>query len=212
MSALTESMEALVTALKRLPGVGPRTAERFAFFFLTQPASVCRELAQAILRVKETVGFCRTCFNLADEDLCVICRDPARDKAAVCVVEHPRGISALEKAGGFKGVYHVLLGALSPLDGIGPKDLKVEALKDRVKSGAIREVVLATDSDLEGEATALYLAKELKALAQAAHKDSKASFSSFRVTRLAAGISMASTVEFADRLTQLPAPEGRREL
>jgi len=199
MSALTESMEALVTALKRLPGVGPRTAERFAFFFLTQPASVCRELAQAILRVKETVGFCKICFNLADEDLCVICRDPARDKATVCVVEHPRGISALEKAGGFKGVYHVLLGALSPLDGIGLKDIKIAGLLERAGSGLYREIILATDSDTEGETTALFLSRQLKA--------SKA-----KLTRVAQGIPMGSHVEYADQATLARAFEGRREV
>ena len=205
MSALTQSMEALVGALKKLPGVGPRTAERFSFFLLTQPISVSRELAQAILKVKETIGFCKVCFNLADEDQCTICKDPARDKTAVCVVEHPRGILALEKAGSYKGVYHVLLGALSPLDGIGPKDLKIESFKERIRSGRIREVILATDSDLEGEATALYLAKELKPLSTSAETP-------LRVTRLASGIPMGSTVEFADQVTLARALEGRREL
>jgi len=209
VAALTASMEALVGALKKLPGVGPRTAERFAFFLLTQPSSISKELAQAILRVKETVGFCRTCYNLADEELCSICSDPARDKSQICVVEHPRGIIAFEKAGGYKGIYHVLLGALSPLDGIGPKDLKIQDLKSRIRSGGVSEVILATDSDLEGEATSLYLTKELKALAQTMAAGASPAI---RITRLASGIPMGSAVEYADQLTLTRAIEGRRQV
>ncbi|MBI3333410.1 MAG: recombination protein RecR [Candidatus Omnitrophica bacterium] len=201
MSGLTASMEALIAALKKLPGVGPRTAERFAFYLLTQPVAVAKELAQSILRVKETVGFCKICFNLADEETCSICRDPGRDRSVVCVVEHPRGIISFEKAGGYKGSYHVLLGALSPLDAIGPKDLRIQELKERIKSGSIQEVILATDSDLEGETTALYLTKELKALSP-----------QVRVSRLAAGLPMGSAIEFADQVTLSRALEGRRPL
>ena len=207
MAGLTGSMEALVDAFKKLPGVGPRTAERFAFFLLTQPSEISRQLAQSILRVKETVGFCSACFNLADEETCGICRDPGRDKSVVCVVEHPRGIIAFEKAGGYKGVYHVLLGALSPLDGIGPKDLKVQELKNRIRSGLVSEVILATDSDMEGETTALYLAKELKALSQTVQGELP-----LRVTRLASGIPMGSAVEYADQVTLIRAIEGRRQV
>ena len=198
MRGLTASMEALLKALHRLPGVGPRTAERFAFFLLTQPAAFAKELAEAILKVKETIGFCRVCFNLADEELCAICRDPARDKSLLCVVEHPRSIIAMEKSGGFKGVYHVLLGVLSPLDGVGPRELKIQELKSRLKAGGIREVILATDTDLEGEATALYLSRELKGLAA--------------VSRLAAGLPMGSSVEFSDQVTLGRALEGRRQV
>ncbi len=201
MSGLTASIEALLEALKKLPGVGPRTAERFTFYLLTQPAEVSRNLAQAIVKVKETVGFCKVCFNLADEELCMICQDPARDKSVVCVVEHPRSIVALEKVVGYRGVYHVLLGVLSPLDGIGPRDLKIQDLRGRVKTGQVKEVILATDSDLEGETTALYLTRELKAIPQP-----------LKITRLAAGIPMGSTVEYADQLTLTRALEGRREL
>ena len=194
-------MEALVEAFKKLPGVGPRTAERYAFFILSQPSAMGGALAQAILKVKETIGFCKVCYNLADEELCTICENPNRDQETLCVVEHPRGIIAFEKAGGYKGIYHVLLGALSPLDGIGPKDLKIEALRSRIRAGGIREVILATDSDLEGEATSLYLAKELKSLSQ-----------NLRITRLASGIPMGSTIEYADQVTLTRAIEGRREL
>ena len=206
MAGLTASMEALVGAFKKFPGVGPRTAERFVFFLLTQPSVVAKELAQAILKVKETIGFCKVCYNLADEDLCTICRDPARDKGILCVVEHPRGIIALEKAGGYKGVYHVLLGALSPLDGIGPKDLKIHELKSRLKAGGVRELILATDSDLEGEATALFLVRELKTLFQ------QGAIPPVPMTRLASGMPMGSAVEYADQLTLIRALEGRRAI
>ena len=203
MPGLTASMEALAEAFKKLPGVGPRTAERFSFYLLTQPSAVARELAQAVLKVKETVGFCKNCFNLADEELCTLCQDPSRDKSQLCVVEHPRAILAIEKAVSYKGLYHVLLGALSPLDGITPKDLKIQELKERIKTGRIREVILATDSDLEGEATALYLTKELKVLGQG---------SGLHLTRLASGVPMGSTIEFADQMTLTRALEGRRDV
>lgn len=202
MAGLTSSMGAMVEALKKLPGVGARTAERFTFFILTQPAAYAQELTQAILKVKQTIRFCRDCFNLSDEELCAICADSGRDHSVICVVEHPRGIMALEKMGQYKGVYHVLLGALSPLDGIGPRDIKIQELRDRIKAGSVREIILATDSDLEGESTALYLTKELKAL----------EVPSMRVTRLASGIPMGSAVEYADQVTLVRALEGRREL
>lgn len=208
MSTFTTSMEALIHAFKKLPGVGVRTAERFVFFLLSQPASVSKELAQAVLNAKETIGFCRTCFNLADEELCTICRDPARDRSIICVVEDHRSIRAFEKSGKYKGLYHVLLGALSPLDGIGPKDLKIEELRARLRSEPIQELILATDSDLEGETTALYLARELKA----PQPVSGSSRAPYQITRLASGIPMGSTVEFADQVTLSRALEGRRPL
>jgi recombination protein RecR len=198
-------MEALLNALKKLPGVGHRTAERFAFYLLTQPSSFARELAQAVLKVKETIGFCKVCYNLADEELCTICSNPARDKSVLCVVEHPKGILSMERAGGYKGVYHVLLGALSPLDGIGPRELKVDALKARLQAGGAQEVILATDSDLEGETTALYLSKELKELSQRLE-------SPFKVTRLGLGIPMGSAIEYADQVTLHRALESRRQV
>jgi len=203
MAGLTASMEALIQALRKLPGVGPRTAERYAFYLLSQPSTVAQELSEAILRVKQTIGFCRLCFNLADGDVCIFCRDPGRDSSMICVVEDHRSIRAMEKTGGYKGVYHVLLGAISPLDGIGPKDLRIHDLKARVKAGGVREIILATDSDLEGETTALYLTKELKALVQEPP---------LQVTRLAFGIPMGSSVEYADQVTLGRALEGRRPL
>lgn len=204
MAGLTASMEALINALRRLPGVGPRTAERYAFYLLSQPNSTAKELSDAILRVKQTIGFCSICFNLADGETCNLCRDPAREKSIVCVVEDHRSIRAMEKTGGYRGLYHVLLGALSPLDGIGPKDLRIQELKNRIKSGTVREIILATDSDLEGETTALYLSKELKALGAPAEP--------LKVSRLAFGLPMGSSIEFADQVTLTRALEGRRSL
>ena len=203
MAGLTGSMERLVQQLRKLPGVGPRTAERYVFFLLTQPISVVRELSEAIIRAKQTIGFCKGCFNLADGELCAICKDPARDKSLICVVEDHRAIQAMEKAGGYRGLYHVLLGALSPLDGLTPKDLKIQELKERVAQGGIREVILATDSDLEGESTALYLTKELRGPAKEG---------GLKVTRLAFGLPMGSSIEYADQLTLGRAMEGRRPL
>ncbi len=210
MAGLTASMEALIAALRKLPGVGPRTAERYVFYLLSHPSSVAKELAEAILRVKQTIGFCRSCFNLADGDICAICRDPARDRTTVCVVEDHRSIRAIERAGSYKGLYHVLLGALSPLDGVGPKELRIQELKARVKAGGIREVILATDSDLEGETTALHLTKELRGLAGAG--EGGASAAPVKVTRLAFGIPMGSSIEYADQVTLGRALEGRRPL
>ena len=203
MAGLTASMEALLQALKKLPGVGPRTAERYVFYLLSQPTSISKELSDAILRVKQTIGFCKICFNLADGEICALCQNPHRDKSILCVVEDHRSIRAMEKTGGYKGVYHVLLGALSPLDGIGPKDLRIQELKGRVKAGGVREIILATDSDLEGETTALYLTREIKGLVLDPP---------VRVTRLAFGIPMGSSIEYADQVTLNRALEGRRSL
>ncbi len=199
MSGLTQSMEALVAEFVRLPGVGRRSAERLAFYILQSPREQVQALAKALVHVKETIGFCQVCNNLADEAECAICRDLRRDPEILCVVEHPRDIVAIERAGGFRGRYHVLLGALSPLDGIGPKDLKVAALVERVKTGSLREVILATDSDTEGEATALYLIRQLKPF-------------KIKITRVAQGLPMGSNVEYADQATLTRALEGRREV
>ncbi len=202
MPGWTASMESLVESFRKLPGVGRRTAERYAFYLLSQPAAVSKELSESILRVKQTVGFCTTCFNLADGELCDICKDPKRDSSLVTVVEDPRSIRAFEKSAGYKGIYHVLLGSLSPLDGIGPKELRIPELKARLRAGTIREIILATDSDMEGESTALYLAKELR----------NVSPSDLKISRLAFGIPMGSSVEYADQVTLTRALEGRRTL
>lgn len=196
-------METLLAAFQKLPGVGPRTAERFVFYLLTQPVGVAKELSDAILKVKQTVGFCSVCFNLADGPLCHICLDPTRDKSIVCVVEDHRAIRAIERAKGYRGTYHVLLGALSPLEGVGPKDLKIQGLRTRIQDANVREIILATDSDLEGESTALYLAKILKTW-------SKELGRKIEVSRLAFGIPMGSSIEYADQVTLTRALEGRR--
>lgn len=199
MAGLSGTMEALVAELRKLPGVGPKTAERLAFYLLQSPKEQVHALARALIQVKETIRFCEVCNNLSDEARCAICRDSRRDPGLLCIVEHPRDVVAIERAGGFKGVYHVLLGALSPLDGIGPKDLKIAGLIERVRKGQFREIVIATDSDTEGETTALYLAQQLKSL-------------NVRLTRVAQGLPMGSHVEYADQATLARAFEGRREL
>ncbi|MBI4313723.1 MAG: recombination protein RecR [Candidatus Omnitrophica bacterium] len=199
MAGITVSMEALVSEFKRLPGIGTKTAERLAFFILQSSKEQVQALARAMIHVKETIGFCKICNNLADEKLCTICQDPRRDNGFLCVVEHPRDVAAIEKAGGFHGVYHVLLGSLSPLDGVGPKDIKIAGLLERVRTGRFHEVILATDSDTEGETTALYLAKHLKV-------------SHVKITRVAQGLPMGSHLEYADQATLARAFEGRREL
>lgn len=199
MAGLTGSMEALVAELRRLPGIGPRTAERLAFYLLQSSKEQVQGLARAMLHVKETIRFCERCNNLADAAHCAICRDPRREPELLCIVEHPRDIVAIEKAGGYRGLYHVLLGALSPLDGIGPKDLKIAGLLERVRAGRFREIIVATDSDTEGETTALYLAQQLKPL-------------KVKITRVAQGLPMGSHVEYADQATLARAFEGRREL
>jgi recombination protein RecR len=194
-----EPVARLIEALQRLPGIGPKTAQRLTFFLLKRPADEVRELAAALLAVKERIVYCRTCFNVTDEDPCRICRDPARDGRVICVVEEPNDLLAMERTGEFRGRYHVLLGALSPLDGIGPEDLKVRELLARIEGGGVTEVILATNPNVEGEATALYLAKLLRPLG-------------VRVTRIARGLPVGGDLEYADQVTLAKALEGRREI
>ncbi len=199
LSGLTGSMEALISQIVKLPGIGQRTAERLAFYILQRPKGEVQDLADALIDVKDTIGFCERCNNLSDDKLCIICNDSRRDQTLLCVVEHPKDVIAVEKAGGFHGLYHVLLGALSPLEGIGPNDLKVKALLERIKTGEFQEVILGTDSDTEGETTALYLMQQMKPL-------------EVKVTRLAQGLPMGSHMEYADQVTLTRAFEGRREV
>lgn len=199
MAGLAASMETLVAELVKLPGIGLKTAERLAFHLLQRPKEEVQALARALVHVKEAIRFCETCFNLSDEAQCAICRDPRRNPGLLCVVEHPRDVLALEHAGGYRGRYHVLLGALSPLDGIGPKDLRIAALIERVRGGAFQEIILATDADTEGETTALYVAQQLRA-------------TRVKVTRMAQGLPMGSHVAYADHATLSRAMEGRREV
>jgi recombination protein RecR len=189
----------LIEALQRLPGVGPKTAQRMTFFLLKRPADEVRELSESLVAVKERIVYCRTCFNVTDEDPCRICADPARDDRVLCVVEEPNDLLAMERTGEYRGRYHVLLGALSPLDGVGPDDLKVRELLVRLEQGDVAEVILATNPNVEGEATALYLAKLLRPLGP-------------RVTRIARGLPVGGDLEYADQVTLSKALEGRREI
>jgi recombination protein RecR len=194
-----DSMRNLVERIGRLPGIGPKTAQRLAFYILRSSRQEADELAKAILKVKESVRFCKICNNLSDGETCKICADPSRDKSVICVVEEPKDVVAIEKAGAYAGVYHVLLGSLSPLDGIGPGDLKIRELLERVKGDKPKEIIVATDFNTEGEATALYLVKELKA-------------SGVKITRVAYGMPVGSNLEYADQATIFKAFEGRRQL
>jgi recombination protein RecR len=194
-----EPVSRLIEALQRLPGIGPKTAQRLSFFLLKRPAEEVRELAESLMAVKDRIVSCQTCFNVTDEDPCRICRDPGRESGLLCVVEEPNDLMAMERTGEFKGRYHVLLGALSPLEGIGPEDLKIRELLARLDAGGHTEVILATNPNVEGEATALYLAKLLRPLG-------------VRVTRIARGLPVGGDLEYADQVTLSKALEGRREI
>jgi len=164
MSTYTESIEKLIDKLIKLPGIGRRSAERIIGYILNAPKEEVRSLAESIYRTKENVRLCRVCHNLSEQELCKICQDARRHKDVVCIVEKPSDVTAIEKAGNFTGVYHVLLGSISPLEGKGPSDLKIESLIARIKENSIKEVIIATDADTEGETTALYLTKLIKPL------------------------------------------------
>jgi len=199
MSDLAPPVAALIEELSKLPGVGVKTAQRLTFFILRSPADQARRLAEAIMRVKESIIYCSRCFNITENDPCLICSNPNRDQESICVVEEPLDVLALEKTGVYKGLYHVLHGALSPVEGIGPKDLRIEELLKRVQDGKVSEVILATNPNFEGEYTANYLQKELKPLP-------------VKVTGLARGLPIGGDLEYADEGTLSRALEGRREL
>lgn len=189
----------LIGELARLPGIGSKTAQRLAFFLLNAPPEVAESLAEAILEARATVARCSVCGNLTDIDPCAICSDQTRDRGLICLVQDPRDVAAVEKYRGFKGVYHVLHGALSPLAGIGPDQLNIKSLLARLEGGGVREVILATNPDVEGDATALYLARLIKPLG-------------VRVTRIARGLPVGAHLEYADEITLGKAIEGRREI
>lgn len=189
----------LIQELTRLPGIGPRTAQRLAFFLLEQPVEGVRALADAMVRARENTRHCSVCCNLTEEDPCAVCSDGRRDPSLLCVVERPADVLALERTGDFHGRYHVLHGAISPLDGVGPEDIQVAALVRRLRDGACRELILATNPSVEGEATAMYIAQLVRPLG-------------LKVTRLASGIPAGADLEYADQLTLTRALEGRREL
>lgn len=198
-SGYPECMRVLIEEFAKLPGIGTRTAERLAFYILSADKEDARRLSESILTVKNTIRYCKQCFNLSEQELCGVCSDSSRDRRVVCVVEEPKDILSIEKAGTYRGLYHVLLGSLSPLEGIGPQDLKMAELFYRLKEGGIQEVILATSSDTEGEATAFYLARLVKP-------------SQIRVSRLAQGVPLGTDLEFADKATLGRAIETRREL
>jgi recombination protein RecR len=192
-------VQSLVDELGRLPGIGPKSAQRIAFYLLKAAPEDARRLARAIVEAKERVSWCRRCFNFAEGDLCVYCRDDRRDPTLLCVVEEPRDIVAVERTQEYRGRYHVLLGAISPIEGIGPDQLKVKELLARVGDEGVQEVILATNPNIEGEATAMYLARLLKPLG-------------LRVTRIASGLPVGGDLEYADEVTLGRALEGRREV
>lgn len=189
----------LIDELGRLPGVGPKSAQRIAFHVLAADPADVRRLADALVEVKERVRFCATCGNVAQEEQCRICADPRRDPHALCVVEEPKDVVAIERTREFRGRYHVLGGSISPIEGVGPDDLRIRELMGRLADGTITEIILATDPNLEGEATATYLARLIKPMG-------------LRVTRLASGLPVGGDLEYADEVTLGRAFEGRRLL
>jgi len=197
MATYTESIEKLIEKLVKFPGVGRRSAERMITYILNAPRDEIQGLLDMLLKVKDNVRFCRICNNLSEQELCNICQDSRRRKDIVCIVEKPSDVSAIEKTGTFSGVYHVLLGSISPLEGRGPSDLKIDSLLKRIKEENIKEVIIATDADTEGETTALYLAKLIKPLG-------------ITLTRIGVGIPMGSNLEYADATTLSKSLESRR--
>jgi recombination protein RecR len=195
---LPDPLIRLIEELQRLPGIGPKGAQRLAFFILRTPREQTERLVDALREVKERVTYCSVCNNITDIDPCQYCSSEGRDQQVICVVEEPQNVSAVEKTREFKGVYHVLMGALSPLQGIGPDDLKIKGLLARVGGGA-SEIILATNPNVEGEATAIYLARLLKPLG-------------VKVTRIAMGVPVGSDLEYTDEVTMHKAIEGRREV
>ncbi len=199
MSDIAPPVAALIEEFSKLPGVGVKTAQRLTFFILRSPTDQARRLAEAIMRVKESIIYCSRCFNITETDPCPICSNPNRDQEMICVVEEPLDVLALEKTGAYKGLYHVLHGAISPIDGVGPKDLRIDELLQRVRNSHLREIILATNPNFEGEYTANYIQQELKPF-------------NVRVTGLARGLPMGGDLEYADEGTLGRAIEGRREL
>ncbi|MFO0752140.1 MAG: recombination mediator RecR [Thermodesulfovibrionales bacterium] len=192
-------VENLITQLTKLPGIGRKTAQRLAFFILTLSREEAKGISDAIADVKEKAKFCSVCFNITDADPCEICSTPSRDGSRICVVEEPSNILAIERTGSFDGKYHVLLGALSPVDGITPDRLKIRELTARVQEGGVQEVILATNPNTKGEMTARYLTELLKP-------------SGIRITRIAYGLPIGSDIEFADEVTLAKSLEGRRDM
>lgn len=196
---LPQALQTLIQTLKRLPGIGPKSAERLTYYLMKQPDSAVEELVTALKKAKSGTRFCRQCFNISDRELCSICNNSSRDQHQICVVEEPWDVYALEHSGAYKGLYHVLHGAISPLDGIGPEQLKIAELMKRLEeTEAVKEVILATNPNLTGEATAMYLSRQIKPRG-------------LKLTHLAQGLPMGGSLEFADPDTLKRALVGRRE-
>jgi len=198
MELYTEALQALISEFERLPGIGHKTAERLAYHVLRSPSGEIMKLAEAIRQVKENVRNCRICFNISEGEQCPICDDPTRDKTTVCVVEQPKDLYAIEKTGTYRGRYHVLMGTFAPLEGIAPEDLTIEALFKRVREESVREVILATNPNFEGDGTALFISEGLKKIP------------GLRVTRLARGMPSGSLLEHVSKTIVSDALEGRR--
>jgi recombination protein RecR len=198
---LPESIQSVINSLERLPGIGPKSASRLAFYLLRAPDEVSQDLSTALANLKAKTAFCQECFNIteAGREICEICESSRRDGSLICVVEEALDVVALERTGGFQGKYHVLQGVLSPIEGIGPDDLKIKQLIARVRNGAVKEVILATNPSMEGDATALYLRQQLEPLGA-------------KVTRLARGLPVGGDLEYADQNTLLRALSGRQEM
>lgn len=199
MAVYEGPVQQLIDELGRLPGIGPKSAQRIAFHLLKAAPEDAKRLARAIVEAKERVSWCRRCYNLAEGELCAFCRDERRDAHVLCIVEEPRDIVAIERTGEYRGRYHVLQGAISPIEGVGPEQLRIKELLARLPEEGVTEVILATNPNIEGEATAMYLARLLKPLG-------------VRVTRIASGLPVGGDLEYADEVTLSQALEGRREM
>lgn len=201
MPILPAPISNLSTALERLPGIGPKTASRLTFFLLRAPEDLSRQLAEALLALKNSTGFCKICFNITSstQELCDICADPKRANGSICVVEEPLDVIAIESTGAFNGRYHVLHGVLSPIEGIGPEHLRIRELLERLRTEPVNEIILATNPSMEGDATALYLKQQLAPLG-------------IRITRLARGLPAGGDLEYADQSTLLRALAGRQDM
>lgn len=195
----TRPLAKLIAEFEKLPGIGPKSAQRLAFWFLKAPKDNAKALAEALVEVRETVGWCKTCYNFTDQEICEICSDPGRDHSTVCVVAEPGDLIAMERTNEYNGVYHVLGGVLSPLDGIVPEMLRISELLDRVKDGEVEEIILATNPTVEGNATAIYISQLVKPLG-------------IKVTRIAHGLPVGGDMDYADQATLIQALEWRREM
>jgi recombination protein RecR len=200
-AALPAAVQRLIDEFGRLPGIGPKTASRLVFHLLRMPPQQSRDLSEALRELTDSVVYCRRCFNIADASPCAICRDPARDAGTLCVVEEPLDVAALERTREFHGLYHVLHGTISPLHGIGPDDLRIRELVDRLRAEPVREIILATNPSLEGDATAMYVERAVRGVT-----------SGVRLTRLARGLPVGGDIEYADEVTLARAFEGRSEV